>query len=74
MDYNKINPLYRVVNEGDDPVDKEGNITHYKTVALPEYDVPEETDGGGNKPIVPKPTWYRDLAMLGPLFGLGMNK
>lgn len=74
MDYNKINPLYRVVNKGDDPVDKEGNITHYKTVALPEYDVPEETDGGGNKPIVPKPTWYRDLAMLGPLFGLGMNK
>ena len=74
MDYNKINPLYRVVNEGDDPVDKEGNITHYKTVALPEYDVPEETDGEGNKPIVPKPTWYRDLAMLGPLFGLGMNK
>lgn len=74
MDYNKINPLYRVVNEGDDPVDKEGNITHYKTVALPEYEVPEETDGGGNKPIVPKPTWYRDLAMLGPLFGLGMNK
>lgn len=74
MDYNKINPLYRVVNKGDDPVDKEGNITHYKTVALPEYEVPEETDGGGNKPIVPKPTWYRDLAMLGPLFGLGMNK
>lgn len=74
MDYNKINPLYRVVNQGDDPTDKEGNITHYKTVALPEYNVPEETDGGGNKPIVPKPTWYRDLAMLGPLFGLGMNK